>query len=186
MLIATASDITAYIATQPAMVEILRAVEALSLPHCWVGAGFVRNPIWDALHGFAWSASYTDIDVLYFDAANVDPERDQQIEADLLVSIPATPWSVKNQARMHLQNGDAPYADTADAMRHWPETCTAIAVRAMGSQVGILAPFGIDDLISLVVRPTPTFAKKIEVYRTRIARKAWSESWPNLQIIGSP
>ena len=164
------------------MMEILHAVEALRLPDSWVGAGFVRNPVWDALHDRPWSASYTDVDVLYYDTANANPEQDRRIEADLGTSVPAVPWSVKNQARMHLQNGDGPYADSADAMRHWPETCTAIGVRAIGSRIEILAPFGTDDLISLVVRPTPAFANKVEVYRARVAHKAWSVSWPKLHI----
>ncbi len=180
-MISTASDIAAFIATRPAMVEILRAVEALSLPDCWVGAGFVRNPIWDALHGFPWSASYTDIDVVYFDAADLDPERDRQIETHLAISVPAVPWSVKNQARMHFHNGDDAYTNTADALCHWPETCTAVATRSIGARIELLTPFGIDDLISLIVRPTPAFANKMEVYQARVASKAWQARWPKLR-----
>jgi hypothetical protein len=77
-----------------------------------------------------------DVDVVYFDATDIDTKRDDAIEAELRVAIPKAPWSVKNQARMHLQKGDSPYANTADAMRHWPETCTAVAVRTFGSRVG--------------------------------------------------
>jgi hypothetical protein len=163
-LIATPSDITAFIASQPAMVEILRAVEALCLPDCWVGAGFVRNPIWDALHGFPWSASYTDVDVVYCDAAHADAEHESLIEHRLALSLPTVPWSVKNQARMHVQNGDPPYANTADASRHWPKTCTAIAARSLDGRIELLAPFGVADLVSLTVKPTPAFAQKMEVY----------------------
>jgi len=115
-------DIPIFVAAQPTMMTVLMSAEKLGLSDCWVGAGFVRNPVWDALHGRPWSASYTDIDVAYFDPADIDPKRDEVIEAELAVVIPGAPWSVKNQARMHLQNGDAPYTDTADAMRHWPET----------------------------------------------------------------
>ncbi|HVT28225.1 MAG TPA: nucleotidyltransferase family protein [Lacipirellulaceae bacterium] len=159
---------------------MLAAVGTLALPDCWIGAGFVRNPIWDALHGFAWSATDTDIDVVYFDAGDIDPKRDGAIEAGLAAAIPGEPWSVKNQARMHVQNGDPPYADTADAMRHWPETCTAVAVRSVGSRVDLLAPFGVDDLLGMIVRPTPAFADKLDIYRARLARKQWPKRWPLL------
>jgi hypothetical protein len=71
------------------MIKVLTAVEKLGLPDCWVAAGFVRNPVWDALHGFPWSASYTDIDVVYFDPLNIDPKHDDVIEAELAVAIPA-------------------------------------------------------------------------------------------------
>jgi hypothetical protein len=83
---------------------------------------------------------------------------------------------------MHLQNGDPPYANTEDALRHWPETCTAIAARSLEGRIELLAPFGIDDLVSLVVRPAPTFAGKIGVYRARVISKAWQARWPKLRI----
>lgn len=69
-------DIRSFVADQPAMMKVLAAVETLALPDCWIGTGFVRNPVWDALHGRPWSASYTDVDLVYFDAADFDPERE--------------------------------------------------------------------------------------------------------------
>ena len=180
--IETAGDIVRLIALQPPMMDILRRVEALHLPDCWIGAGFVRNVIWDALHGRPWSPSYGDIDVVYFDAGNLGAERDIQIEAGLKRSMPGVPWSVKNQARMHQANGDPPYADTADALRHWPEICTAVAVRSIGSCIELLAPFGVSDLVGLTVSPTPAFAGKLDIYRARIARKQWAQRWPRLCI----
>ena len=111
-----------------------------------------------------------------------DPERDIQIEAGLKRSMPGVPWSVKNQARMQQANGDPPYADTADALRHWPEICTAVAVRSIGSCIELLAPFGVSDLVGLTVSPTPAFAGKLDIYRARIARKQWAQRWPRLCI----
>jgi hypothetical protein len=177
----TVQDIETFIAAQPAMVTILRAVEALDLPDCWIGAGFVRNAVWDALHDRPWSASHGDIDVAFFDGSDANPARDRSIEIELGGSIPGERWSVKNQARMHIRNGDSPYMDTADALRHWPETCTAVAARSVGRRIELLAPFGIRDLASLIVSPTPAFALKIEIYRRRIVDKAWAERWPRLQ-----
>jgi uncharacterized protein len=48
------TDICRFIERQPEMMQVLGVTEALGLPDCWVGAGFVRNPVWDALHGFPW------------------------------------------------------------------------------------------------------------------------------------
>jgi uncharacterized protein len=163
---------------------ILRLAETLDLPDCWIGAGFVRNVIWDALHYRPWSPSYGDIDVVYFDTDHLDPDHDTRIETRLKSSMPKTPWSVKNQARMHGANGDPPYADTPDALRHWPEACTAIAVRSIASRVELLAPFGVSDLLSLIVAPTPAFVHKIGIYRSRVAQKRWAQRWPKLRIKG--
>src|SRR5258708_3153750 len=178
--IQTTDDIIRFVAGQPSMMNILRLVEVLNLPDCWSGAGFVRNVVWDALHDRPWTPSYSDVDVVYLDADNLDPDRDIRIERKLTASIPDIPWSVKNQARMHRGNGDPPYVDTADALRHWPETCTAVAVRSVASQIELLAPFGISDLVSLIVNPTPAFAHKIGAYRARVAQKQWAQRWPNL------
>ena len=49
-----------------------------------------------------------------------------------------------------------------------------------GSSFSLL--FGVDDLISLVVQPAPAFAKKMEVYRARVTRKACQRRWPKLRI----
>jgi uncharacterized protein len=179
------SDIARLIAGQPAMMRVLRAVAAQALPDSWVGAGFIRNAVWDALHGFATPAEQGDIDVVFFDRSDVRPERDRGIEADLARTYPDVPWSVRNQARMHQRNGDAPYADAADALRHWPERCTAIAARAAADRVELLAPFGVADLVALVVRPTPAFAGKMNIYRDRLRQKNWHARWPRLKVFGS-
>jgi hypothetical protein len=50
-----------------------------------------------------------------------------------------------------------------------------------GSSFSLL--FGVDDLISLVVQPAPAFAKKMEVYRARVTRKACQRRWPKLRIM---
>ncbi|WP_215406828.1 nucleotidyltransferase family protein [Janthinobacterium sp. JC611] len=37
----------------PWCLQALHAVEQLGLPHCCIGAGAVRNLVWDAFHGYA-------------------------------------------------------------------------------------------------------------------------------------
>ncbi len=57
---------------------------------------------------------------------------------------------------MHLRNGDAPYGSSAEALAHWLETPTAVALRLnQGGGLELLAPLGTGDLLGLVVRPTP-------------------------------
>jgi hypothetical protein len=162
---------------------VLAVVRSLRLPDCWVGAGFVRNAVWDHLHQRAPSPLSTDVDVLWFDPERADPSEDTKLEAKLRMTDPSLRWSVKNQARMHSCNGDAPYLSAVEAMRFWPETATAIAVRRNGvDQCEIAAPFGLDDLFGLVVRPTPRFAhNKLPIYEDRIKTKGWMAKWPLLR-----
>jgi len=179
----TLEDIAAFLAASKDCAAAFRAVAALGLPDCWIGAGFVRSRVWDALAGRATAQPKDDIDVVYFDPADTTKEKDLTIEAALGRSAPEHHWSVKNQARMHGRNGDAPYRDTIDAMAHWPETATAIAARLEAGAVVLAAPYGVDDLVDLVVRPTPIFRHKMNVFRARLAAKNWRARWPEITIV---
>jgi hypothetical protein len=165
--------------------RILGLVRSLQLPDCWIGAGFVRNAVWDALHDRAPSPLSGDVDVLWFDSDRAGTAEDRMIEAMLHRAEPSVTWSVKNQARMHRRNDDAPYASTTDALHFWPETATAVAVRWTGQDAcEIAAPYGLDDLFYLVIRPTPHFAgAKRSVYEQRIRAKGWLTQWPLLRAV---
>lgn len=57
-----------------------------------------------------------------------------------------------------FNNGDEAYHSSADAMRFWHETATAIGVRREENEgIQIAAPFGLDALYEGVIRPTPRF-----------------------------
>ena len=119
----TAGGILAIIAADDWRMRALSAVRALALPDCWIGAGFLRAAVWDRLHGFARATPLDDVDVVYFDPELATREADAAHERRLAetsgTAVPRpVPWQGRNQARMHLTKGDAPYADTADSLRH--------------------------------------------------------------------
>jgi|SRR5215475_5245820 len=177
-------DIAAFLRGQSRIVSVLRPVAALGIPDCWVGAGLIRNAIWDHLQGISTEpTAESDVDVVYCDHNDPRLERDLAIERRLLDEFSDVLWSVHNQARMHGRNGDAPYHNTADAIRRWPETATAIAARIVGDNVEVIAPHGVDDLVGMIVRPSPAFAHKLPIYRSRLASKDWARRWPRLQFI---
>jgi len=166
---------------------VLAQVEALGLPDCWLAAGFVRTAVWDALHDRPAAAPAGNIDVIWFDTTRATADEDGALEHQLHALAPGHVWSVKNQARMHLRNGDAAYASCFDAMRFWPETATSVAARMSAGEIETMAPFGLGDLFELVVRPTPTFAgAKHPIFRQRLARKRWLEFWPQLRVFDAP
>ena len=179
-------DIAAFLASQPSIMSALRPVAALGIEDCWVGAGLIRNAIWDQLHGrVVGTCAQTDVDVVYCDHNDASLERDLAIERRLFDEFSDVLWSVHNQARMHERNGDAPYYNTVEAIRRWPETATAIAARIVGDNVEVIAPHGVDDLVGMIVRPSPAFAHKLPIYRARLASKDWARRWPRLQFIDS-
>ena len=183
-------SLAAFLTAEPRLREPLRAVAALGLPGCWIGAGFLRNAVWDALSGFPFGHNPPgDIDVVWFDAARTDPEADLAAEAVLRAAMPGLPWSVRNQACMAARNGDAPYAGTLDAVTHWPEPATAVLARWTGQGVELAAPWGLGDLLGLILRPTPGFARnaaKRAVFAARRTTKRWEARWPRLRLCPDP
>jgi len=140
--------------------------------------------VWDALHGYAEPTPLSDVDVLFFDAADISRERESALEMALAEAMADVPWSVKNQAPMHRRNDDAPYADTADALRFWLETPTAVAIRiADHGGALLLAPFGVEDLLGMVSRPTPRGREKLSQYHQRIREKNWTARWSQVCIL---
>lgn len=180
-----ASQIRNIIQTDPLRWRILGVVRALRLPDCWIGAGFVGNAVWDHLHQRPHAPQAGDVDVIWHDPQRTDPAEDRRHEAALRAAEPSILWSVKNQARMHARNGDAPYASATEAMRRWPETATAVAVRRTWEEdFEIVAPFGLDDLLSLALRPTPRFVQeKQHIYAERLRTKQWLVVWPLLKAV---
>ena len=162
------------------MMEKMEIVRSLGLNDCWIGAGFVRNKIWDVKHGKNRS-QLNDLDVIYFDKTRNSENDDLVIENKLKEVDSGVNWSVKNQARMHVKNNHLPYEDCCDALSWWPETATAVAVRLSDKgRIEYIAPYGLEDLFHLVVRPTPK--ADLETYATRIEQKQWEKRWELLVI----
>jgi hypothetical protein len=177
-------ELQTLIASDPTRMRVLSFVRDLGLPDCWVAAGFVRNCVWDYVHQHSTSSLPQDIDVIWYDPEQHTSERDASLEMALRGRDNTLRWSVKNQARMHQRNADSPYRSATDAMRYWPETATAVGVR-LGRQgvIEVAAPFGLDDLFELIVRPTERFrTEKQPIYLDRIRSKNWQATWPRLKV----
>ena len=67
-----------------ARMSVLRQAAQLQLPDWCIGAGFVRNLVWDKLHGYSRATPYNDIDLIYFDTQYCSVERDRDLERQLL------------------------------------------------------------------------------------------------------
>ncbi len=179
-----AAGLARFIAGRPTMMARLHTVAAHGPHGAWIGAGFLRNAVWDALTGQDPDATPpADIDVVFFDEADSTAARDAAAEARLAKAAPGLPWSVANQARMHARNGHPPYRDLTDALAHWPETATAIAARIGREGVEILAPHGLADLLAMVARPTPAHRARPAAMLSRIAAKRWMARWPGLEVV---
>lgn len=184
MVIATEEDIRQLVLADEAMMHILRAAQDLELPDWWIGAGFLRSKVWDALLDIPHTLS-ADVDLVYFDSADTAPETDWAYDEHMKQKYPGIDWEIRNQARMHYVNDFRPYASTADGISHWVETATCVAVTLDGDELRFLFCYGLDDLLGLIARPTPYFAvsEQLDTFKDRVARKAWQQRWPRLKIL---
>lgn len=168
------------------MMDILKTTSMLQLPEWWICAGIVRSKIWDNLHGFKERTKLEDIDVIYFDPSKVDEAVEKEYEKRLQNLNKDIPWSVKNEARMHLKNKIQPYQSCVDAISKFPETATALGVKLNEKDEIILtAPCGIDDAINGIIRPSPNFMKSrgaYEIFVARIFQKNWKQKWHMLRV----
>lgn len=165
------------------IIKDLKLIRQLNLPQSYIAAGYIRNYVWDRLHGYGNRGTYNDIDVIYYDPQDVSEERDRLLEDELKRSTSNDKWSVKNQARMHIRNGESPYISTMDAVKRWPETATAVgAMLDETDQLMICAPHGLEDLFKMVVRRSPFFADQA-YYLERVGKKEWDRLWPLLTIM---
>ncbi|QPC45905.1 nucleotidyltransferase family protein [Mangrovibacillus cuniculi] len=178
--------IVSLIEKDQAMMDVLKAVKQLHLPDWWVCAGFIRTKVWDTLHRFPAPTILPDVDVVYFDPVNVNEDSEKELESQLYTLMPGIPWSVKNQARMHVVNNQAPYISTTDAISKFPETATAIGASLdVENNVILTVPWGVDDLWNMEIRPTPDFESGGElsaIYEKRLRDKCWEEKWPLVKV----
>ena len=185
-MIQTENDILQLVKEDKWMMDILRAAKTLNLPDWWVCAGFVRSKIWDTLHGFEERTPMEDIDVIYFDKKNTDESEEKRLEERLRHLHPNVPWSVKNEARMHVINNIPPYSSSVDAISKFPETATALGLKLdEEDQLILTAPCGLDDVLHLQVKPSPYFMETGEresIYEERIIKKNWKSIWNKINI----
>jgi len=159
----------------------LRQARALALRDWWLAAGFVRNLVWDRLHGYTPPTPLNDIDLIYFDSSHVDARIDREHER-CLRRTSGLPWSVKNQARMHHRHGHTAYTSIKEALSAWVECETAVGI-TLGDddRLHLIAPFGIASLLAGRVTHNPQHGDP-GIFRDRVVAKGWQCRWPRLEI----
>ncbi|WP_309247254.1 nucleotidyltransferase family protein [Shewanella sp. VB17] len=182
-LVSNEALLIAWIRQDPVRMRALSLVNSLNLPQGMIAAGFVRNLVWDRLHKMTSCTPLNDIDVIYFESTDLSTETDKLYELKLRELAPDLLWSVKNQARMHMRNGDKPYHSSLDAMSYWPEQETAIGVSlafAEENELQLVSAFGLESLFNLQLTPNPKRLRA--VFEARLSKKAWLRDYPKLNV----
>ena len=173
----------------PWFMKALADVRSLGLAPWCIGAGAVRNLVWDALHERRVPSALADVDVAFFDATNLSAARDRALQDVLRERAPDVPWEVTNQAGVHLWfearfgHAVAPMRSLEEAVASWPEYATAVGLSLeRDDTLRVIAPHGLGDLFAMVVRRNPARVS-VQTYRERVAHKRYAQRWPSVRVI---
>lgn len=184
-----AARLEALVRAAPDMMQVLEGARALDLPDWLIFSGAVYQRVFNQLTGRPCDYGVRDYDLAYFDASDISYEA-EDVHIRRAAALFDPPFrelvEVRNQARVHLWfegKFGAPYpplASSAEAVSRFVATAFCVGVRLEpDDRLTLVAPYGLEDLFALRLRPTPGwgahgFARNAEKIRRR---------WPELEIV---
>lgn len=169
--------------------RVLHAARQLNLPQWRVVAGCIYQTVWNTLTARPSGSGITDYDVIYFEADDLSEAAEGDVEERLRNELPdlPAPVEVRNQARVHLwfeKHFGIPYApltSTKEAITRYASRTHAVGIQLMDDdRLDVFAPFGLDDIFAMIVRPNHALPNKATHERKAARAKA---IWPELTVI---
>lgn len=172
----------------PSVMQVMQTARDLDLPDWLLFSGAVYQRVLNHETGRDPDYGIKDYDIGYF-----DPDTSYEAEDAVIQRVAAAfdpplreMVEVRNQARVHLwfegKFGEPyePLNASAEALERFTSATFAVGARlARDGSMTILAPFGLEDLFALRLRPNP-IRKTGGFQRTAEAAKA---RWPELTIL---
>jgi len=178
----------AILRASPSMMQVMEGARDLALPDWLIFSGAVYQRVLNHLTGREPDYGIKDYDLGYFDASNISYEAE-----DVVIRRAAAAFDppfdalveVRNQARVHVwfesKFGEpyAPLTSSSEALERFVSATFAVGARLEADDaMTIVAPFGLEDLFALRMRPNPT-RKTAGFARTAAGLKA---RWPELVV----
>ena len=169
--------------------EVLMRLEKTSIKKYsyYIGAGSINQTVFNYYHGYPLDYGIKDFDIVYFDSDTSYEKEDAIIkELGAIFSDIDIEFDIKNQARVHIwyneKNEDKrlPYESCEEAISRWGTTVTCIGVRLENKKMIVFAPYGLNDLFKMIIRPVKIDFSK-DGYNEKV--KKWKEKWPMLKIM---
>jgi hypothetical protein len=172
------------------LMTVLRLTRELNLPDWLIVSGAVYQKVWNDITGRDPDYGIKDYDLAYHDASDVSYEA-EDVHIKRAAAYFPPPFNeqveVRNQARVHLwfeQHFGEPYEplhSSAEALSRFVAPCFSVGVRLEADDsLTIEAPFGLDDLFSMTIRPNPL----------RGLAKGWNKvvasargRWPEITVV---
>ena len=179
----------AIVAGDPLLAETLARVRAFNLPDWLMVSGALYNSAWNHLTGKPSGYGIKDVDLFYFDDADLSYEAEDAVirrAAQHFDGLPL-PVEVRNQARVHLWypvkfGQECPqYRNASESISYFASKTHAVGVRFDDEgRLDLVAPFGLDDLFSFRIVPN----RVMDNQRTHEAKgRRARECWPEIEVV---
>ena len=173
----------------PSLMHVMTVARELDLPEWLIFSGAIYQPVLNHLTGREADYGIKDYDLGYFDPSDTSYEAEDvviQRVAKAFASPLREMVEVRNQARVHLWFEDkfrepyAPLMSSEEALSRFTTTAFSVGVRLEADDsLTILAPFGLEDLFALRLRPNPN---RLTTGFSRTAESA-VRRWPELSVV---
>jgi hypothetical protein len=184
------AELAAIVRADPMLTAVLTTVRGLELPDWRIFSGAVYQSVWNARTGRPAGYGRKDFDLGYF-----DPDTSWDAEDAVIKRVAAafdeplrSEVEVRNQARVPLwfpqKFGEAypPLAGTDEALERFVAPAFAVGIRLEKDDgISVVAPFGLDDMFDLTIRPNPN--RPLAKDWDRVIQKARAR-WPELTVVG--
>jgi hypothetical protein len=177
------------IRSDPDLMQLLESIRRLRLPQWRLVAGCLYQTVWNVLTARDRGTGIKDYDLIYFDNDDLSWTAEDRVIRSVATATRECvgPIEVRNQARVHLwfesRFGTAydRLSSADEALHRYASIVHAIDVRLEDDdRLDTVAPFGLDDLFSMVIRPN--YALDNSVWHTRKARRAQA-IWPEVLVV---
>lgn len=174
----------------PDLMHVLGVVRRLGLPDWRIFSGAVYQAVWNAQTGRPVGYGIKDYDLGYFDASDIGWDAEDAVIRRVAAAFDEpfkSQVEVRNQARVHVWFKDRfgedydPLPDTDAAPARFVAPAFAVGVRLEADDaISVVAPFGLQDVFNMVIRPNPN----------RPLAKGWTRTldnargrWPEIRVV---
>ena len=172
--------------------EILRVLEQYSkenqdFKNYYLAAGCVNQTIFNYYHNYDLDYGIGDYDIVYYDE-DTSYEKEDIIIKDLKERLKYLDlkFDIKNEKRVQIwynekyKTNRKEYESVEDAISKWGTTITCLGVRMENNKLIVCAPYGLNDLFNLILRPVKIDFTK-EDYEKKVTK--WTSKWKLLKVI---
>ena len=172
--------------------EILRVLEQYSkenqdFKNYYLAAGCVNQTIFNYYNNYDLDYGIGDYDIVYYDE-DTSYEKEDIIIKDLKERLKYLDlkFDIKNEKRVHIwynekyKTNRKEYESVEDAISKWGTTITCLGVRMENNKLIVCAPYGLNDLFNLILRPVKIDFTK-EDYEKKVTK--WTSKWKLLKVI---